>query len=871
MAAVRRAADSTAQRITREGSPSVAESFRVVPGYSSINTTSSAAPEYRLKDNASTRGVIHLGSNSTRGDARSRKPFPGKWYQFRDRIFWNIQQGDIDVLKNEIRFVPLRFKTSEIENEFYMSFVPTYRMRCVLVGIAAISSFAYIIPVYLILGRSTIISITPKIRDLITACILLTAVFFITIGFIPWLPYAKTRPEAFAVLCLGLAWSFGTVLNCVLSVGINYSTDPLNGTQLNIWRDVGSAALWIWGIVIMDCIFKTRTRTTILPHIILASLIICPIGIEIGNSVYRDSDLFLVGFHIVMLRVLAILHIVFAVPLITLGYIARYHAEFEERVEFLRIRCILIQLQQLVEKKQGSRKGGVTVVEEVTNLVTQASSFVRGISLETGNVNLTAAEQMLAECLDTLANTTELFAVRFETPETGTETDNVQAQFYNLYANKRAKPRHVDAATTGTGCLSIQSGAAGHPRGDHNFRVNFSLPDASLLSHLDSSDPTIPVLKKNLGISNTLNLFALSDKSPSLFVNVGAILLSSYVDVLGGTPHSVFKFLSKAQDMYLPNPYHNACHGATVAHVANCLARSLSLFQGIHAQGWEIPILTISALCHDAGHPGRNNAFFINSHHQLAIIFNDSMVLENFHSFLTFSLLNRDETNLLERFTYEETRNIRQRIIELILATDMAQHFETISRFRLRRQAGDFSYEEDVEDMWRVAQLCVKTADLSHGLVDWKQHIQWSCRITEEFYQQGDEELSLSVPVSPLCARSSHADFAKSQKGFLEFVIQPLLQELEAVDMNDIIGTEWTRSLVYNKFRWEELSKDSEPPEISEDIRSTKTMTKDPFLTLCATFLEVSNLHSLSETIPVADANVRITNTPKNQEPQPIN
>lgn len=247
------------------------------------------------------------------------------------------------------------------------------------------------------------------------------------------------------------------------------------------------------------------------------------------------------------------------------------------------------------------------------------------------------------------------------------------------------------------------------------------------------------------------------------------------------------------------------------------------------------------------------------------------MVLENFHSFLTFSLLNRDETNLLERFTYEETRNIRQRIIELILATDMAQHFETISRFRLRRQAGDFSYEEDVEDMWRVAQLCVKTADLSHGLVDWKQHIQWSCRITEEFYQQGDEELSLSVPVSPLCARSSHADFAKSQKGFLEFVIQPLLQELEAVDMNDIIGTEWTRSLVYNKFRWEELSKDSEPPEISEDIRSTKTMTKDPFLTLCATFLEVSNLHSLSETIPVADANVRITNTPKNQEPQPIN
>lgn len=36
----------------------------------------------------------------------------------------------------------------------------------------------------------------------------------------------------------------------------------------------------------------------------------------------------------------------------------------------------------------------------------------------------------------------------------------------------------------------------------------------------------------------------------------------------------------------------------------------------------------------------------------------------------------------------------------------------------------------------KVAQLCVKAADLGHGLVDWKQHVEWSSRITEEFYQQ---------------------------------------------------------------------------------------------------------------------------------------
>lgn len=37
---------------------------------------------------------------------------------------------------------------------------------------------------------------------------------------------------------------------------------------------------------------------------------------------------------------------------------------------------------------------------------------------------------------------------------------------------------------------------------------------------------------------------------------------------------------------------------------------------------------------------------------------------------------------------------------------------------------------------------------------------------------QGDEEENLGVAVSPLCSRGSHADFAKSQKGFLEFVVQ---------------------------------------------------------------------------------------------------
>lgn len=65
----------------------------------------------------------------------------------------------------------------------------------------------------------------------------------------------------------------------------------------------------------------------------------------------------------------------------------------------------------------------------------------------------------------------------------------------------------------------------------------------------------------------------------------------------------------------------------------------------------------------------------------------------------------------------------------------------------------------------------MKLADLSHGFVEWMQHLNWSLRVTEEFYQQGAEEASLKMPISPLCDSKTHGDFPKSQAGFLQFVV----------------------------------------------------------------------------------------------------
>lgn len=79
----------------------------------------------------------------------------------------------------------------------------------------------------------------------------------------------------------------------------------------------------------------------------------------------------------------------------------------------------------------------------------------------------------------------------------------------------------------------------------------------------------------------------------------------------------------------------------------------------------------IVTLSHDVGHPGKTNRFLILSGDELAIKFNDLSVLEMFHSSTLFSILKKEEFNILSNVDYDSKVHLRKQIIELILATDM--------------------------------------------------------------------------------------------------------------------------------------------------------------------------------------------------------
>ena len=71
----------------------------------------------------------------------------------------------------------------------------------------------------------------------------------------------------------------------------------------------------------------------------------------------------------------------------------------------------------------------------------------------------------------------------------------------------------------------------------------------------------------------------------------------------------------------------------------------------------------------------------------------------------------------------------------------------------------------------------LKLSDIGHASKDLKLHLNWTQRITDEFYNQGDAEREMGVPISPFCDRQN-ANLPTSQIGFFNFLVIPLANVL---------------------------------------------------------------------------------------------
>lgn len=167
----------------------------------------------------------------------------------------------------------------------------------------------------------------------------------------------------------------------------------------------------------------------------------------------------------------------------------------------------------------------------------------------------------------------------------------------------------------------------------------------------------------------------------------------------------------------------------------------------------ELRCLVLAAVCHDLDHPGLGNIYQINAETPLALLYNDQSPLESHHSEQAFSLLlgseprhnslasagaaawstlthasaaasassstapapvvavgcsvsystsNRapiaaicpPDRNLLAGLSHDQFRVARNIVVQLILATDLANHYKILRKFEKASRAFDWKNSE---------------------------------------------------------------------------------------------------------------------------------------------------------------------------------
>nr|KAG5703271.1 hypothetical protein BaRGS_025513 [Batillaria attramentaria] len=355
-------------------------------------------------------------------------------------------------------------------------------------------------------------------------------------------------------------------------------------------------------------------------------------------------------------------------------------------------------------------------------------------------------------------------------------------------------------------------------------------PEDSRVPEVDSSKPLFTLEEVEdvaLLQINRLNewdypIFDLAEQEGAFILSKVAYRLFTEVGLMETFRIPVVEFLNYFHALelgYRDKPYHNRVHATDVLHgvyylttrpipgfsqinMVDALSRHGSSSESenegndrtcfthrtsFHAEdsygimGGNIPALELMALytaaaMHDYDHPGRTNAFLVATTAPQAVLYNDRSVLENHHAAAAWALLlNNPHNYFLTGLEAAEFKRFRFLVIEAILATDLKRHFEILAEFNAKVNDDDApGVDWTVEtDRLLVMQMAIKLADINGPAKTHNLHLQWTMRIAEEFYEQGDEEASLGMPISPYMDRQN-PQLAKLQETFINHLVAPL-------------------------------------------------------------------------------------------------
>ncbi|XP_042573577.1 cAMP-specific 3',5'-cyclic phosphodiesterase 4B-like isoform X4 [Cyprinus carpio] len=252
--------------------------------------------------------------------------------------------------------------------------------------------------------------------------------------------------------------------------------------------------------------------------------------------------------------------------------------------------------------------------------------------------------------------------------------------------------------------------------------------------------------------------------------------------------------------------YHNSLHAADVAQSTHILLSTPAL----DAVFTDLEILAaiFAAAIHDVDHPGVSNQFLINTNSELALMYNDESVLENHHLAVGFKLLQGENCDIFQNLSKKQRQTLRKMVIDMVLATDMSKHMSLLADLKTMVETKKVTSSgvlllDNYTDRIQVLRNMVHCADLSNPTKPLDLYRQWTDRIMDEFFHQGDRERERGMEISPMCDKHT-ASVEKSQVGFIDYIVHPLWEtwaDLVHPDAQDILDTleenrNWYQSMI---------------------------------------------------------------------------
>ena len=345
--------------------------------------------------------------------------------------------------------------------------------------------------------------------------------------------------------------------------------------------------------------------------------------------------------------------------------------------------------------------------------------------------------------------------------------------------NLNNKPINIEAKNTDDKSGNINT------RSEPNFIIKKLNPELSIkitniLSKIDSPDFDI------------FSLDSLTDAKGSLFV---AEEIIDRLDIVKSEiiERDILKnFLTEIVENYSRENayYHNDLHAADVMQTLYTMLIKGNLKAKMKLDDLSKFAIIVGALGHDLKHPGQNNMFHITTRSKIAIRYNDKSVLENYHIANIFKIAKEDKYNIFKPFRPEEYRIMRRRIVEGILATDMKKHQKVIGKIKNRAEVYSIKNGKNFNKMFNetdanklfdaqqeVLNMLIHSADISNPAKPSKISQQWTDKVYEEFFRQGDLEKKLEIPISMMCDRLT-TNVNQAMIGFISFVVMPTIDIL---------------------------------------------------------------------------------------------